>query len=176
MYDRGSIFQIQTETPPAFATLERLMREGIGLRRNEGFGQVLFLRSLPRTLRRQDVRGEKQAAETAERVTLRHAKINWLRGHRAVFDGIPSRQAEAFKTLLEGAAPEKRLREFLKKNRQERGAASGNRSERTTVMAFLEEYFSRALSETLGVPCQEQDKIPLLLSLLEYAHGSGQNI
>ena len=44
MYDRGSLFRLHCDTPPSREAVEGLQRTGLGVRRAEGFGQVLFLR------------------------------------------------------------------------------------------------------------------------------------
>lgn len=43
MYDRGSLFHLVCSEAPAPERLRAIEREGLGVRRGEGFGQVLFL-------------------------------------------------------------------------------------------------------------------------------------
>ena len=44
MYEKGSLFQLHCTPAPDTATLKLLERTGLGIRRAEGFGQVLFLK------------------------------------------------------------------------------------------------------------------------------------
>lgn len=100
MYDSGSVFVITTRTPAKRAVLERLMREGIRLRRNEGFGQILFLRTLLPTLVKQDRRDRENEAALAAYVRLRHQKITWLKANKHIFDRISRSQAGNIQTAL----------------------------------------------------------------------------
>ncbi len=43
MYEQGSVFQFTYQGVLSVAKMKQLMEEGIGIRRNEGFGRVLFL-------------------------------------------------------------------------------------------------------------------------------------
>ena len=44
MYDKGSVFKLKYEGSADIGKLNALMEEGIGVRRNEGFGQILFIK------------------------------------------------------------------------------------------------------------------------------------
>lgn len=44
MYDRGSVFKLRCGSAPSLEALRNVQAEGLGIRREEGFGQILFLR------------------------------------------------------------------------------------------------------------------------------------
>jgi hypothetical protein len=44
MYERGSVFKLKCKNPPKVEILWELQRKGIGIRRGEGFGQILFMK------------------------------------------------------------------------------------------------------------------------------------
>lgn len=171
LYDSGSLFAITTRTPASRAVLERLMREGIGLRRNEGFGQVLFLRDLPSTMSKQNQRDHQNEAALAAHVRLRHRKIEWLKANKHIFDSVSRSQAGNIQTALSRRDWENELRLFLQKNAQDRGARHGSKFEQ--VERFIQNLLDRPLSETLGVPCENSEKRALLVLLFDYARKEG---
>ena len=81
MYDRGSLFHIKCSSEPDVERLLALQQQGLGIRKAEGFGQILFLR-------RELLEGlkHKRAAQTAGQLTpqqqniqnLRRAKYDWI--------------------------------------------------------------------------------------------------
>lgn len=80
MYAPGSIFLLRCSEPPAPERLRELEIRGLGIRRSEGFGQVLFLRDFFRIsshvkLTPADPAREQETRELLER---RRARCRWL--------------------------------------------------------------------------------------------------
>lgn len=167
MYDSGSLFVITTEHTPEYQTLDNLMRRGIGLRRSEGFGQVLFLQAVPETLRKSDLHTQETSSEIVAHAALRRKKIEWIRENRGAFREISASQAGSIQAILEGPDAEKRLLDYLEKNENERGAEHGQRFKH--VGKFLRDYLEKPLCETLGMDCSDQDKVSLLIQLLDFS-------
>ncbi len=48
MYEKGSIFLLKFDKAPDMAVIEEIENKGLGIRRGEGFGQVVFTDAVPR--------------------------------------------------------------------------------------------------------------------------------
>ncbi len=177
MYDRGSLFKLRCSEAPTYEALRRVMAEGLGVRRAEGYGQVLFLRS---TLF-EGLRGkEKAAAYSGERrdsaaAVLRRARYSWVMSHaRAVSDGKLSQsqagtlQALCEKSLARGGDTQE-LERFLDKNLNQRGAMHGDRFK--AIEALVREVLAQPLGKTLGVSCRDsmEERLRLLILLFDHS-------
>ena len=176
MYDRGSLFKLRCSSPPAREALEKLTAEGLGVRRAEGFGQVLFLRpALYEGLRRKEKAGGGKAGEAAaEKAALRRARYRWvmdnaarIRGSKLSASQIGSLQARCEKALASGDTGE--LERFCDKNLLERGAKQGERFADTA--AFVRGVLEKPLADTLGLPCPDsrEEKLHLLILLFDFS-------
>lgn len=83
MYAPGSIFRIQCSEAPSLDRIQELELKGIGIRRNEGCGQVLFLQDFPQIT--SHVKHEHLAANrnqvTDSAFKLRRQRCRWLMDH-----------------------------------------------------------------------------------------------
>jgi len=80
MYERGSLFKLSFREPPSPAVLGKLQKSGIGIRRAEGFGQVLFLRAdRIEALTQKQLCGKKRINAQDSAVKLRRARIRWIK-------------------------------------------------------------------------------------------------
>ena len=109
MYDRGSVFKLRCGSAPSLDALRKVQAEGIGIRREDGFGQVLFLRetyfdektgvraSLP------DETGE--SVETAA-AAIRRAKYGWVmeNAQRVIQSAMSPSQIGTLQSLCEESA------------------------------------------------------------------------
>lgn len=75
MYAAGSVFRLKTEPAVQPEALRTLEWEGLGIRRAEGYGQVLFLKDYPALHRAQPV---PQETAQEQSVTMRQARCRWL--------------------------------------------------------------------------------------------------
>ena len=80
MYDRGSIFKLCCDTVPNLEKLQKLENKGIGARRAEGFGQILFLKKeLFEGIRHKAAAEEKCEKErTNKAAAVRRARYCWV--------------------------------------------------------------------------------------------------
>jgi len=80
IYDRGSLFHLVCSQPPVLERVRQVQEEGLGIRRAEGFGRVLFL---PETLlkgldTKESVRPEDSTFEAGQTAQIRRAKYSWV--------------------------------------------------------------------------------------------------
>lgn len=157
MYDRGSIFKLRCSAPPRAEALLDVQRTGLGVRRAEGFGQVLFLR-------RELLEGIHRKAGTEEESTvsvetpasqLRRARYRWVMDHSGELyeDGLSKSQLGAIQALCEKAiAPgdTAELLAHLDKNKKERGARHARRFQ--SIDGLIREVLDTPLEQTLGMP------------------------
>lgn len=129
MYDAGSLFHIECSGAPDKDRLAAIERAGLGLRRAEGFGQVLFLsKALFEGIKRK--RAVEKAAESREMTRaaqLRRQRLVWIMDKCAggFAGGISPSQLGSLQTECErciglggNTAP---IQRFFKKN-DEKGA------------------------------------------------------
>lgn len=80
MYAPGSIFLIRCSEPPSPERLQELEVQGIGIRRNEGCGQIVFLREFLQVHDRlQALSGRRRAGtDVSDEIQYRRARCQWL--------------------------------------------------------------------------------------------------
>lgn len=181
MYDRGSVFQLKCSPAPSLEAIERIQREGLGIRRAEGCGSVLFLRpELYEALKRKlPEETEEQAGETAEAV-LRRARIRWVmeRSDSLHLEGLSRSQLGEIQSLCEKAMSARNcseLMQHLEKNRNDRGAKHGVRF--VEIDRLIRTMLEQPLNKTLGIPCAagtETDRLRLLCMLFNYSRKGGE--
>ena len=76
-YDRGSMFRLECETAPDWETIRRLERDGLGLRREEGFGRIVFLRDFEQVTQKKPKKAVSHREPSKEAV-LRRNRLRWL--------------------------------------------------------------------------------------------------
>lgn len=174
MYDRGSVFCLKCSGPPQPDALLRLQAQGLGVRRAEGCGQILFLRPelLEGVVRKQSVpqeKPEKKAAEAAAHA--RRAGCRWLNENANAVRkfGVSASQLGTLQVLCKHG-DSKEVYAWLDKNRSDRGAEHGDRFRQAD--AFIRAVLERPLSETLGTPAAQCEDTPAArLHLLDALFG-----
>lgn len=148
MYAPGSVFQLKCAAPPSLAALRRLEQTGLGLRRGEGCGQVLFLKDYPRYQKYRET-GRPAAAPLAE---LRRARCRWLL-ETPVPGGLSNSQLGTIQALCERAMAQKGdlgdLRAFFDHNIKDKGAR--NQARYQAFREAFDKLMERPLAETLEV-------------------------
>lgn len=177
MYDRGSIFRLKCSAPPAPDALLEIQRQGLGIRRAEGFGQVLFL-----SLSRFHKLSQKAAAQTTERVTvsaageLRRARYHWVmeQTEAGAWAKLSRSQLGSIQALCQKAISNEgdwdELKRHLENNIKERGAKHASRFKE--IDRLVRSVLETPLSDTLGVPCPEDtpvERLRLLCLLFDYS-------
>lgn len=78
MYEKGSLFQFKCTPAPKPETLKCLERTGLGIRRAEGFGQVLFLKNFEQIKNYYKPEQQSNADTRPEPTTQRQKRCKWL--------------------------------------------------------------------------------------------------
>ena len=172
MYDRGSLFQLVCSAPPALERIQTVQREGLGIRRAEGFGQVLFLRrELMENLRDKHAFKRPEEAKTVQRFL--DAEYRWVmrNAERVRRCGLSRSQIGTIQSLCEQAIANGRdtsaLYAHLNRNLNERGARHGNRF--VEMNALVREVLETPMNQTLGVTGCEDRRLELLCLLFDFS-------
>ena len=180
MYDRGSIFKLCCSAAPKAEALLDVQRTGLGARRAEGFGQVLFLRrELLEGVRCKDDGGEKTApvVETPA-VRLRRARYRWVmdRSGELYRDGLSRSQLGTIQALCEKAMASGNTEELLahlEKNTGDRGAKHAARFR--GIDRLIRQVLNAPLEQTLGTPGPDgtAQRLELLCLLFDHSRKEG---
>ena len=176
MYDRGSIFKIECSNAPRLENILGLEKDGLGIRRAEGYGQILFLRQElfegltgKRSCRTED---RKAAAKGAE---LRRARYSWIMETSELIAKmkISRSQLGVIQALCEQAIAEggntARLYAELEKNLKGRGVKHGARF--IGISEEIQAVLTSPLAKTLGVAGADSvsERLRLLCDLFDYS-------
>lgn len=78
MYEKGSLFQLHCTPAPDAKALKRLENTGLGIRRAEGFGQVLFLKDFNRIKNYEKTKLNAEGHHFPVATTQRQKRCKWL--------------------------------------------------------------------------------------------------
>ena len=188
MYDRGSIFQIVCNEPPKLECIRSLEKEGFGIRRAEGYGQVLFLcqERFESLIRKESAQKGTERKERCPGVMLRQERYQWImRESKNIVKMKLSRsqlgsiQALCEKTMATGGGT-RELYAVLDKNLIGRGAKHGSRF--TEIDRLIRETLEKPVPETLGVPCADsmEERFQLLCAVFDHSRkvksGEGKDV
>ena len=180
MYERGSLFHIRCDHSPELSRLMEVEKTGLGIRREDGFGQVLFLRNtLFESL------AHKKKLETdrsnALRVSteLRRKRYTWITKHAKEVLGctLSKSQVGTIQTFCEKAIAKNcdltELYAFLGHNLTDRGAQHGAKFEKIEIL--IKDVLDKPLGETLDTNCADstEEKLRLLCELFDFTRKSG---
>ena len=177
MYDRGSIFKLRVEPAPKAQALLDMQNTGLGIRRAEGFGQVLFLRNdlYEQVHQRAELHERACSEQVRLAAALRRAKYQWImqQSDSICKSGLSKSQIGTIQSICEKAIAHggdtQELRAHLEHNRHNRGAAYEKRFQ--NIEKLMQKVLDQPLSSTLGVQCQESDaeKLRLLCMLFDHS-------
>lgn len=175
MYDRGSLFHLRCGQPPKLERIRRVQEMGLGIRRAEGFGQVLFLRpALVEGLRRKLALAEGTGGADSG-AGLRQARYRWVMEHSKVLSrsGLSKSQAGTIQALCEKAMARggdlSELEAHLEHNLTNRGAVHAARFKEAAKL--IREVLDRPLGQTLGAKnCPDSVRARLELLCLLFDH------
>lgn len=181
MYDRGSVFKLECSQPPSPERLRALEREGLGMRRAEGYGQVLFLapEALEGIRQKQPLRAEGSSTEHPG-ARLRRARCEYIMRKAQAISQMPlSRsqlgdiQALCEKALAQKDETARDLTTYFARNLTERGAQHASRF--AAIQTLVRDALERPLSETLGVPAPDikLERLRLLCALFDHSRKLG---
>lgn len=176
-YDRGSLFRMTCSPAPTLDALRRVQEEGLGIRRAEGFGQVLFLPPARVDGLRMKCRPEAAPdAGTSSQAQLRRAKYRWVMDHAGELNscGLSKSQVGTIQALCEKAISKggdmAELDVHLKHNLEGRGVMHGARFKKAD--ALIRAVLERPLGETLGLehcPDSTAERLALLCLLFDHS-------
>lgn len=176
MYQQGSVFKLHCTPAPTAERLASLEKRGIGIRRNEGFGQILFLSDydnlkLPKKSDGRDSR----ISKTAE---FRRARCSWLLKNNLP-SGLSKSQMGTVQELLEDAIEKggdsKALEEYFEHNISERGEKHASKF--VGIINRLTEILDTPISETIGTeffPDTTADRMRLICDWIDLSR-KGEN-
>lgn len=124
MYDAGSVFCLECSPAPTLQAVQQLQNRGIGMRRGEGCGQVLFVRDFA-ALRLSEKDATRHRVETPA-AQARRARCRWLLAQQSPGGGVSPSQLGMVQALCEQAILENgdttALEEHFRHNLEDRGA------------------------------------------------------
>lgn len=177
LYDRGSLFQLKCTPAPALERIRRVEAQGLGIRREEGFGQVLFLRpELLEGLRSKAALERQEEAGSGRQAQLRRAKYHWIMKQSENLSrwGLSRSQVGDIQVLCEKAkangGDRKELDGHLEHNLTNRGALYGARFQEAAEL--IQGVLGRPLGETLKLedcPDSKEARLELLCQLFDHS-------
>jgi CRISPR/Cas system CSM-associated protein Csm3 (group 7 of RAMP superfamily) len=100
MYDSGSTFRLTCKTAPSLEVMRTLERNGLGIRREEGFGRMVFLKELNR-IKEKVVAPPKAAKPMTEAKRRQWKRSCWINEHD-IPEGLSSSQLGDLQRECEG--------------------------------------------------------------------------
>lgn len=172
MYDRGSLFHLSAPKRPPRNDSVPIEREGLGVRRGEGFGQVLFL-SPERFENLRNKASVERPVQGRENRSVRDGEYRWVMDHADKVrqcGAVPQPDRHPPGPVPAGALPRRGRRALyahLDKNLHDRGARHGKKFEE--MAALVHQVLDRPLAQTLGLEDCPDRRLELLNLLFDYS-------
>lgn len=177
MYDCGSIFKLCCDTVPNLEKLQKLENKGIGVRRAEGFGQILFLKKeLFEGIRHKAAAEEKCEKErTNKAAAVRRARYCWVmeqadevRRSKLSLSQLGTIQALCERAIACGGELSE-LELFFNRNLNERGARHASKFRK--INELVSRVTSTPVENLIGVPCDDSvtERLRLLCLLFDFS-------
>ncbi|MBR4544401.1 MAG: hypothetical protein IKO14_00250 [Oscillibacter sp.] len=180
MYERGSVFRLRFDGgAPTFDALRRVETAGLGIRRAEGLGQVLFLRNdLFENIRFREKTDEpkEKSSEQNRQIQARRKRYEWLTDKvpKVRDSGLSKSQLGTLQSLCEASLSRgggrDALDEWLDKNLFKRGVRHGSRF--VHIGKFVRDTLDAPLSKTLSLdacPDSPEERLRLLIELFNFS-------
>lgn len=185
MYESGSLFQLQCSEAPSLEAVLAVQSAGLGIRRGEGFGQVLFLRNdLFTAIAQKQPWAEAQDAELDSTIAqVRRAKCRWVmdeggkiatRLNRDDRTFLSKSQLGKIQSLCEGAVSTgstKDLDLYFEKNKLRQNGRDWSKFQ--PIYAQIRTVLAQTLEETLGLPfpypTTQTEQLQLLCDCYNYS-------
>lgn len=176
MYDRGSVFKLLCSSPPSLKSIHAVELSGLGLRRAEGYGQVLFLSA--RTY--EALNGKRRITPPVDTIqartaaAARRARLQWVMRESETIQAakLSRSQIGDIQALCENAISHggdwQKVRDYLNHNLTERGALHGDRF--TVIAELIHDTMEKSgfLPETMNVT-GSVEKLKLLCQLFDFS-------
>lgn len=176
MYDMGSVFCLECDRPPTLESLRKMEQLGIGIRREEGYGRVLFLKDFERLSAY--AKPQEAAFHVSDAALQRQARCQWLL--KTPFPaGLSGSQLGNVQAICEGILTKTKssddLKEFFQHNMNNRGA----RLERKyrELKKAMDLILGQPLSVTLNCPDYKDSpdaRIRLICDWIDLSRKGGQ--
>ena len=171
MYAAGSIFKLVCSTTPDAERLRAMEWSGLGVRRSEGFGQVLFLKNYEaiKGYEKLELRPERQDGAS---VRLRRAKAKWLLENcNNLPDGLSKSQIGSIQALCERGMFNGGDVSVLEEHFAQKAISPDQEKAFDQMQKLLKRIWDRPLHETLGLeaPVAEDSRVlrlELIVALL----------
>lgn len=149
MYEAGSLFRLQCDRAPDAEKLLSLQESGIGVRREEGFGSIMFLKDFDRLT---DYHKPEEAAfQMSEEAKRRVARCKWLM-ETPIPGGLSKSQLGTLQSLCEDVLAGLKTMNDIDSHFDRNMTERGKQYERmyTPLQKKVTQILSSPLSETLG--------------------------
>lgn len=182
MYDRGSIFKLCCDRAPDLERLQKIEREGLGIRRAEGFGQVLFLKNeLFEGIRHKAaVEGTRDTKQANSAAAVRRARYCWVmaRADEVRESGLSPSQLGTLQALCERAiacnGKLDELERFFNRNLNDRGAKHASKFSK--IYELVKRVTTTPMENLIGVSCNDNmtERLRLLCLLFDFSRKEGE--
>lgn len=176
MYEAGSVFRLRCTPAPSASALRALEREGFGVRTNEGYGQVLFLRGYAAITRQARLVPPKKKTND-EAAAMRRARCRWLLEHcDRLPSGLSASQLGNIQALCEQAISRGGDLTALEQYFANKSIAPKQREAFAGMEKLLQSICHTPLYETLGIPlCKDgiPERLTLLVDMIDLARKEG---
>ena len=179
MYERGSLFRLSCEPAPLPERLRSVEINGLGIRRAEGFGTVLFLppRLIASLHAKKELSPGRQTSEQ-QSAAFRRAKYQWVMNNAGNLTDRSTRLSRSQLGSLQAAVESggKEALDAYFQNVDTRGVQTRNRYE--NVKKLCDKVFSDPLDRLLGAALppnasEAAERIVLLSLLFNYCRKNG---
>ena len=182
MYDRGSIFKLCCDRAPDLERLQKIEREGLGIRRAEGFGQVLFLKNeLFEGIRHKAaVEGTRDTKQANSAAAVRRARYCCVmaRADEVRESGLSPSQLGTLQALCERAiacnGKLDELERFFNRNLNDRGAKHASKFSK--IYELVKRVTTTPMENLIGVSCNDNmtERLRLLCLLFDFSRKEGE--
>jgi len=173
MYDAGSVFHLRFDSAPDSIHIQKLQRTGIGIRRESGFGQVLFLskdrfESITEKVKYEPPKGSTQqfAAE------CRRKKLLWVMNNVMELKktGVSGSQLGELQSICETSSNSEQIKGYIK---QRKGVGRQNsRSNFAALSDFVDSVLNNPIGKTISfenAPDSIEERIGLLCMCINHS-------
>ncbi|MFI3212731.1 MAG: RAMP superfamily CRISPR-associated protein [Eubacteriales bacterium] len=170
MYDEGSIFKLSCSEIPKLDTIVQIQKDGIGFRREEGFGQVLFIRHDIFELISKKEKID-SLEEREEKGKNRRLKIKWIMENERLLWGtnISKSRLGEIQTICE-RGNSYQLNKYLEEKME--SSSPRVRHDYEGIRNFIQKFLQTPSEQTVGVDIEE-NKLQLLSELFNYTRKEG---
>lgn len=175
MYSPGSLFHLKCSEVPSLERIRSIEIKGLGARKSEGCGRVLFLSEDTFKAIKHGVRLKASDSTPSDVLTStnRRSRYRWIMDNVCMLEGPSKSQLGEIQVLCETAATigtAENVYSYLNKNLTERGAMHAERF--VSINEFIYRILNTDINITLGTencPDSITDRLHLLCELFDFS-------